>query len=700
MTQHTQHLDLGHAAISPTEPVVAGSYATITYTYTTGHPIDDTGAIRIAFRAASDFGTPQFDDPAAPDYCAIHTTGDCRLDPRWDPKGNTRPWGHTLYIKVMAGYLDRGDQVIIVFGDRSGGSPGWRVQSFCERTFEFKTLVDPIATYEFKELPRSPELEIIPGEPAIAVCIAPSQALVGEPFAYHLKLEDRWGNPTCAPQPLSHPGFSEPGVRFLTARDRATGLVARSNPIDVVAEPAALCSFWADLHGQSEETIGSNTIQDYFTFARDSALLDIAAHQGNDFQVTGEFWTTVNETTEAFNRDGRFVTFPGYEWSANTPLGGDRNVYYAKEGGTIVHSCFDLLPGKASRYPMALTAAEMFRKLEGPPAFAFAHVGGRYADLRMHDPSIEIAVEVHSAWGTFEWLVEDALKLGYRIGICANSDGHKGRPGASYPGARTFGSYGGLTCVLAEGLDRESALVALRARHFFATTGHRPRLSANLSTADGREAMIGDVIEAGSGVPVLRVRAVGTAPIESVEVRNGLQTIAVRKPFGEKDLGKRIKVIWSGAEVRGRARRTLWDGSLAVDADRIVGLTPINFWNPLQPPQQTSPNRLEWQSITTGGISGVILDLEKSDGGQLVLDTAQGQFRCDVSEIGIKPILWQCGGLRKQIQVYRLPDDLDSYSYEFELPLDDLTPGDNPVYVRVTQLDGHMVWSSPIYLVR
>jgi hypothetical protein len=26
--------------------------------------------------------------------------------------------------------------------------------------------------------------------------------------------------------------------------------------------------------------------------------------------------------------------------------------------------------------------------------------------------------------------------------------------------------------------------------------------------------------------------------------------------------------------------------------------------------------------------------------------------------------------------------------------------GDNPLYVRITQEDGHLVWSSPIYLYR
>ena len=53
-------------------------------------------------------------------------------------------------------------------------------------------------------------------------------------------------------------------------------------------KPTDLSYFWADFHGQSEETVGSNSIEDYFSYARDYSKLDIAAHQGNDFQITDE----------------------------------------------------------------------------------------------------------------------------------------------------------------------------------------------------------------------------------------------------------------------------------------------------------------------------------------------------------------------------------------------------------------------------
>jgi hypothetical protein len=38
--------------------------------------------------------------------------------------------------------------------------------------------------------------------------------------------------------------------------------------------------------------------------------------------------------------------------------------------------------------------------------------------------------------------MQDCFALGHRVGVVANSDGHKGRPGASYPGASEFGAYG------------------------------------------------------------------------------------------------------------------------------------------------------------------------------------------------------------------------------------------------------------------
>jgi hypothetical protein len=696
-------LALGTATIQPQGAVVAGSYATITFTYTTGHPIDDSGFIKIVFRSVGDFGVPQFNDPGAPNYCSIRTHADCRIEPRWDPKGHVRPWSRALFLQIRDGFLNKGDQVTLVFGDTTAGSPGWRLQTFCEDTFEFKTLVDPIATYQFKELPQSPTLRIVPGPPVRAVCIAPSGVLTGQSFTYALKLEDRWGNPANHPIRMPHAGFTAPGLQTVTASDQETGLSAQSNPIEVLSEKPLLQPFWADFHGQSEETIGTNSVEDYFAFARDYGLLDIAAHQGNDFQVTDGFWETVNRVTRDFNVAGRFATFPGYEWSGNTPLGGDRNVFFTREGGQISRSSTELLPGQNSEFPDSPIAAALFEHLRtqnDPRAFVFAHVGGRYADLATHDEGLELAVEVHSAWGTFEWLVEDALRRGYRIGICANSDGHKGHPGASYPGASTFGSLGGLTCVLARALDRESIFDALRSRHFFATTGNRCLIDVRLATGTSQHATMGDIVNAADHTPRLYVRVVGTAPIESVEVHNGPETIKTLRPYGVGDLGNRFKITWSGAKVKGRDRMIAWDGALRVKGAQIVSVVPINFWNPDRPLKQVRANQLTWQSTTTGGVAGMILTLDKPRGASLEVETLQRHVHCALDDLELEPLQWDCGGLRANIKVCRLPDEQLIHEFSFSLDLETLHKRDNPIYIRVTQEDGHMAWTSPVYLVR
>ena len=175
-------------------------------------------------------------------------------------------------------------------------------------------------------------------------------------------------------------------------------------------------------------------------------------------------------------------------------------------------------PDRADLPDDANSAEQLFRALKDQDCVVFAHIGGRYADIKMaHDARLERSVEVHSDWGTFEWLLHDALEQGYRVGILANSDGHKGRHGASHPGASLFGAYGGLSCLLAPELTRAGLFDALRRRHHYATTGCRllldvraafdaeaelfaddPLLGPTTSTP-ARAAMMGDILRSDEG---------------------------------------------------------------------------------------------------------------------------------------------------------------------------------------------------------
>lgn len=138
---------LGQVSCSLRGRVVAGSYRTCRLTYTAGfHGIDDTGSIKVAMRYATDCGVPQFDRPQAPNYTTARASNGARLRLRYDPKGNVRPWGKTLHLKIVRGFLRQGDWIDLTLGDRSGGSPGWRIQTFVEKTFELRVLVDRFAT--------------------------------------------------------------------------------------------------------------------------------------------------------------------------------------------------------------------------------------------------------------------------------------------------------------------------------------------------------------------------------------------------------------------------------------------------------------------------------------------------------------------------------------------------------------------------
>ena len=72
-----------------------------------------------------------------------------------------------------------GDTITIRFGDRREGSPGIRMQTYCESAFEFHVLVDAIATYDYVPLPVSPTVAIVPGAPVHFHAVAPTLVRTG-----------------------------------------------------------------------------------------------------------------------------------------------------------------------------------------------------------------------------------------------------------------------------------------------------------------------------------------------------------------------------------------------------------------------------------------------------------------------------------------------------------------------------------------
>src|SRR5205814_10246915 len=116
-------------------------------------------------------GRPQWSDPQAANYTTVEASNGRGLDVLYDPKLNLRPWDKTLMIRVMRGFLREGDTITVRFGDRRQGSPGMRVQTFVEPTFELRVLVDAFATRDYVVLPIQPMISIVAGPAATGKAI-------------------------------------------------------------------------------------------------------------------------------------------------------------------------------------------------------------------------------------------------------------------------------------------------------------------------------------------------------------------------------------------------------------------------------------------------------------------------------------------------------------------------------------------------
>ena len=734
----------GSADIEPKGGFEARSAQTFRLTYTTGrHGMDDTGSLRVVIRSVGDWGRFQTTDPKAPNYVTATASNGTELTVEYRARGGQRPRNKALDVVVSHGCLREGDTITVVFGDTSGGSPGTFVQTFCEAGFEFKVLADVCATGHYVPIPNSPSIRVIPGPPAIWRAVMSTLRRPGETFQLGIKAEDAWGNPSDqasatlklrASLPVEHlpetvdyvegtraitlEGLSvtAPGALQITVEDDTGAVLATTNPM--VIRAGGIGGYWADLHGQSGESIGIGASRDYFTFARNMSFLDATSHQANDFQINNTFWAYINELTAEFHQDHRFVTFPGYEWSGNTAVGGDRNVFFRTEGRQIRRSSHALLPDRSDIHTDAPSADKLFEVLADEDVMIFAHVGGRYADIRFaHDGRLERSMELHSAWGSFEWLIEDCFELGHRVGVVCNSDGHKGRPGASYPGASKFGAYGGLTCYLASSLTRDGIFEALRQRHHYGTTGNRLHLEVHAEFASGAElfdedpalfetsstrvtkVMMGDIARTTDKTVTLRVQAQSASSIERIEIRNGKDILKTVRSHDEADLGARVRVLWSGAEYRGRGRETNWVGEVRFAGAKIQALSKVNSWNHERRLEQVGDDTIAFDAITTGNFSGFDVWLDETAAARLEIESNLVNETVPLADVGLQDTVFDAGALRRQIKVFRLPEELDSREISIAVPVE-LTPdADNPLWVCVTTEDGFQAWSSPIYLI-
>ena len=93
--------------------------------------------------------------------------------------------------------------------------------------------------------------------------------------------------------------------------------------------------------------------------------------------------------------------------------------------------------------------------------------------------------------------------------------------------------------------------------------------------------------------------------------------------------------------------------------------------------------------------------VEDAYGGTLKLETPLIKCGVPLEEIGYEDEVFDNSGiLPRYLKVFRLPADNPHRAMRFTRKIDLKDSGDNPIFIRLTQEDGTLAWTSPIYLFR
>ncbi|MDQ3702525.1 MAG: DUF3604 domain-containing protein, partial [Chloroflexota bacterium] len=364
------------------------------------------------------------------------------------------------------------------------------------------------------------------------------------------------------------------------------------------------------------------------------------------------------------------------------------------------------------------------------------HVGGRYANVRQYfDESLMPLLEIASCWGVFEWFAGDALDAGHVFGFSAGSDDHTARPGMSHAPRGHFATGGGLTAVLARDHSRAAIWEALKARRTYATTGARLLLDvvARARTPEGREGSEGRDYPMGSIVDLsaidlsdprrleIAVSVHGTAPLWRVEVlrwpdvvyRHVLSSSDVSLPIRDVSSGRhRLRIGWTGSRIRARRRMTRWDGGLSVAEGTLLHAQGWGFDHPEDGITARSPHSVTWRSETAGDWDGIVIDLAANDDAPLRFESGPATFSFTPRDVAAGPLVIDAGGVGQQVHIERDlgPDAPRQASFVYHLPAEEAPSGTSGTsgtstgreayFVRVTQQDGHIAWSSPFFVQR
>ncbi len=752
----------GLATITPAVAYV-DSFGSWTLTFTadeSGLPVG--GGIRIAWHFSRSWPEPQFTNPTAPNYATVSNTGSGRVVIADNYTGLFEyPFTRgSILIEVIDEGLKSGDEIMLVLGDQSGGSPGMKPGVVSEESFEFR--VESCTELPNGGFPIYRRIREVPRvtintelSPENIFAVAPSMVALNESFDLKIAVEDRYRNTAENYSGDIIVRASVDGQEAYSRKYRLTtddkgskiidGLVADktgtwqfaitgedglkgiSNPMVVNDDDSGLQLFWGDLHGHTKYSDGYGEADQFFNFARYKAMLDFVAITDHDVELdapdftVAEMYREVRAAISKYDDPKDFLALWAWEWSPNRITEtskrpeGDHNVFFFQKKGYMFPTGND----------ESNSIDKLYKRLNELPKrtkmTVIPHVGGAIANWEYHDPKLQTVAEIYSNHGSFEQFGQIALDKGYKIGFVGAADSHNGQNGGYPPGnPPNHFTHGGLTAVYTKELSQKSLHSALENRQVYATTGKRIIIDYSINGNS-----MGESISLGSA-PEISVEAIGEQPIWKIDIiRNGEVIHTQVNEFNESN---RVRLLWHSEIARAdlldfdagfwgrRLRIAHWQGKVTSPLSGLKLLAPLSFDYPKDNIISADSDSIVWESDTRGDYDGISFEVGDPTA-SLQLSLIGQDFSTFAGSGGFVRFSKDAADV-KQFTVIpsKIPDEglthtigpLDTVKLLRGEPLaaglavnyTDATPvvGESYYYVRITQIDGEMAWSSPIWV--
>lgn len=444
----------------------------------------------------------QTDNPGGRDYTTISSDSNAKfyLEP------NVPGFRQMFKVFIISGTFKKGESFTVKIGDMSEGSQGSEIYWTTTQAAVIAGVdIDGSKKY-FDTYVSSETINIIHHhEPKNLRLLGPTVIKTGELFDMHLGIFDRNGNiiedfeerveldntGSYINLPESYVFSKEDkGIKiFKNIHIEKAGIYRAavssgeylSNPTCVFDNPGSYV-YWGDIHAH-----GWGDCTMYLMHLRNKKVDPLNRHMQAreagrlDFSAIGpmsyphenrqEIWDAYKDACIKTMEDNKYVPFLSYEAH---PAEGDRNVIFKSLDEDIPPDyripMKDLDSKYASRDDVLLEI----------------HIGGSSPNWDKYKPERERMVEISSGFGNAEWLLQKALKLGYKPAICGSSDLHIGLMGGIRTvetGRGRFGrlnklrdsayGVGPLTAAVTEGLTRDDIWEAFTDRTTYATSGAR-----------------------------------------------------------------------------------------------------------------------------------------------------------------------------------------------------------------------------------